>query len=176
MTNLSESPVMAEILRQYVEQAERSMKLAAQLAGKVLTGEMIASIRAGAVESGTGFIEASVYFDELVRIKDMKVLNYTMMPPLLPMVKYVETVGVDRFPYVPGFKDGRRSESDTINVYRIAEGLRRKFKREPNVRRGYRGIYNEPLRTDVLPRFFVALREHAGAFAMTKVRTFFEER
>lgn len=174
--NLHEDPVMAEILRRYVLQAESSMQLAARLAGKVLTGEMIASIRAGAVESGLGYIQASVYFDEIVRIKDMKVLNYASMPPLGPMVKYVETVGVSRFPFVPGYKDGRRSESETINVYRIAEGLRRKFKREPNVKRGYRGIYNDPIRYQVLPAFFTQLREHAGGFAFGKVRAFFDEK
>jgi hypothetical protein len=38
--------------------------------------------------------------------------------------------------------------------------------KEPNVKRGYRGVYNDPLKNDILPKFFFELRRHAGAGAI----------
>lgn len=161
-----ENPVFEEILNRYVNLAEQKFQQAVAASGLVLTSELRDSIRASALEKGAGYIQGHIYYSALLRIKDMKQLNYTRMPPFLAMVKFVESVGPSRFPYVPGYPPGMRPASYTVTVERIAAGIMRQFKREPNVKRGYRGVYNDPLKNDILPKFFHDLRTHAGLTAM----------
>lgn len=160
--SITENPVFAEILARYANEAEKAFRRQVNAEGIVMTGELLNSIRAGAIERGKGFITASVHYDMLLRIKDLKQLNYERMPPLSAMVKFVEKVGVGSFPYIPNYPKGLTPRSYTATVERIAEGLRHKLKKEPNVKRGYRGLYNDPLKNEILPRFFRDLREHAG--------------
>jgi len=167
--DILDSPVFEAILQRYVTLAEQKFKQILTQEGKVLTGDLRDSIRASAIEAGAGFIQGHIYFSSLLRIKDMRQLNYTRMPPFLAMLEYVEKVGPDKFPRVPGYPVGMRPASYTDTVERIAGGLMRKFKREPNVRRGYRGVYNDPLKNDILPAFFTDLRTHAGQTAMEAI-------
>lgn len=160
--SITENPIFAEILARYVNEAEKAFRRQVNAEGIVMTGDLLNSIRAGATERGKGFITASVHYNMLLRIKDLKQLNFERMPPLSAMVKFVEKVGVGSFPYIPGYPKGITPRSYTATVERIAEGLRHKFKKEPNVKRGYRGVYNDPIKNEILPRFFRDLREHAG--------------
>ena len=157
-----DNPVFTEILNRYVNESEKAFRRQLQAEGVVLTGDLLNSIRAGAMERGKGFITASVHYDMLLRIKDLKQLNFSRMPPMSAMVAFVEKVGVGAFPYIPGYPSGITPRGYTATVERIADGLRYKLKKEPNVKRGYRGVYNEPLKNEILPRFFRDLREHAG--------------
>ncbi len=170
------SPVLERILKSYVEHAEKTLKAAVIRENKVLTGEMLNAIRAGAVERGKDFISGHVNYSMLQRIRDMKTLNYTTVPPLPAMVKFVEKIGPDRFPVVSGYQNGKRPQTYTATVQRIAASLQNHFRREPNVKRGYRGIYNDPLKTDILPRFYRDLREHAGAFGLQQLSLIFSDK
>ncbi len=173
--SILDNPVFEEILQRYVNLAEEKFQQALASSGLVLTGELQDSIRSSALERGAGYIQGHIYFKSLLRIKDMKQLNYTRMPPFLAMVKYVESVGPDKFAFVPGYPAGVRPASYTDTVERIASGLMRHYKREPNVKRGYRGVYNDPLKNDILPQFFYDLRTHAGLTAMQTLSLNFKD-
>lgn len=175
MADILDNPVFEEILLRYVNLAEQKFKQALDASGLVLTGELQNSIRASALERGTNFIQGHIYYSSLLRLKDMKQLNYTRMPPFRAMVKFVESVGPERFPFVPGYPSGIRPASYTVAVERIAAGIMRQFKREPNVKRGYRGVYNDPLKNDILPNFFEDLRTHAGQLAMEQLSLNFKD-
>lgn len=170
-----DNPVFEEILKRYVNLAERKFQEALSQQGLVLTGQLKDSIRSSALERGAGYIQGHIYFSALLRIKDMRQLNYTRMPPFLAMLQYVESVGVDKFAFVPGYPPGMRPASYTVAVERIAVGIMRQFKREPNVKRSYRGVYNDPLKNDILPAFFQDLRTHAGQTAMKEISLMFKD-
>lgn len=173
--SILDSPIFGEVLQRYINEAERVFRREVSAQGLVLTGEMLDSIRAGAIERGQSFIQGSVHYNALLRLKDVRQLNYTRMPPFSAMVKFVETVGPDKFPNVPGYPNGMRPASYTQAVERIASGLMRFFKREPNVKRGYRGVYNDPLKNTILPEFFTELRQHASATALTELSLHFRD-
>lgn len=171
--SLSQNPIIEKILHDYANRCEVVFRREVQANNKVLTGELLASIRTGAVERGAGFIEAHIHYDALLRIRDMKTLNYKTVPPIGAMVQFVEKTGVDKFPIVHGYPD-KRPDSYTATVYRIATSLQYHFKRSPNVKRGYRGLYNDPLRKEILPKFYYELRQDAGAFALSTFRDYFQ--
>ncbi|GGM81833.1 hypothetical protein GCM10010967_11990 [Dyadobacter beijingensis] len=173
--SLIENPVFVEILRRYVQRAEQVISREVSAQGLVLTGEMLNSIKAAAVEKGTGWIQANVYYEALLRIKDLKTLNYSRMPPLSAMIKFVEQVGVQNFKYTPGYPRGVQKLDHQSRVERIAWGVRNVFRQEPNIKRGYRGVYNDPLKNQILPHFFTDLRQHAGLTAMTELRLLFTD-
>jgi hypothetical protein len=173
--SILDNPVFGEILQRYVNEAERVFRREVAAQGLVLTSSMLNSIRSSAVERGQGFVQGAVHYNALLRLKDMRQLNYTRMPPFAAMVKFVEAVGPDQFPHVPGYPDGMRPASYTVTVERIAAVIMRYFRREPNVRRGYRGVYNDPLKNTILPEFFEELRQHAGATALTELRLQFRD-
>lgn len=172
--SILDNPVFGEILQRYINEAERVFRREVAAQGLVLTGDMLNSIRSSAVEHGESFIQASVHYNALLRLKDMRQLNYTRMPPFAAMVKFVEAVGPDQFPHVPGYPKVRPASYITT-VERIAAGVMRYFRREPNVKRGYRGVYNDPLKNTILPEFFDELRRHAGSTALAELRLQFRE-
>lgn len=105
----------------------------------------------------------------------MKVLNYCMtVPPIKPLAEWVETVGVDNFPYVPGYRDAKvQPASDTQKIYRIAQALQYHLKAAPNIKRGYRGIYNDPLRLPVIPQFYQDMTAAVHVWAAQQFREAF---
>ena len=173
--DLLSNPVFARILQDYVNRAEVVFRREVQAQGKVLTGEMLQSIKATAIERGTGFIQASVHFDMILRLKDLKSLNFTRTPPIAAMREFVEQVGINNFAYIPGYKNGIRP-TDAIAVNRVAWGIKSQIKREPNVKRGYRGLYNDPLKNEILPLFFNELRQNAGLTALSHLRLMFTDK
>ena len=173
--SLVDNPIFAEILQRYVQRAEQVIAREVRAQGLVLTGEMLESIRAAAVEKGSGWIQANVAYEALLRIKDLKTLNYSRMPPLSAMIKFIEQVGVSNFKSIPGYPRGVQKLDHVSQVERIAWGIRHVFKQEPNIQRGYRGVYNEPLKNEILPHFFHDLRMHAGQTAMVQLRLQFND-
>lgn len=175
MTDITENPAIANIIQKYVALAERAFKQEVASAGLVMDGDLLSSIRAGALERGKEWLEGHVYYDMLLRVKDLRVLRYTTIPPLGAMVRYVEKIGVAQFPFVPGYPPGVSPSSQTLAVNRIAWGLRMHFRREPNVVRGYRGVYNEPLTNRILPQFMLELREQAGQTGLHQFKLLFND-
>lgn len=173
MENLVDSPVIQSILETYAEEAVRVFKRETQRAGLVSSGDMLNSIRESALLKGQDFISARVEYNEVFRLKDIKLLRYTTVPPVEPIREWVER-NLSKFPRVPGYKDSSKISTEK-KIERISAAVVFKMQREPNVKRGYRGIYNEPFTKEVLPRFFRDLRENAGAHAMTTFRAIFND-
>lgn len=173
MENLVDSDVIKTILERYADEAVRVFKREAQRAGLVSSGEMLNSIKESAMQKGQDFISARVEYDEVFRLKDVKLLRYTTVPPVEPIREWVER-NLSKFPRVPGYKDASKLSNEK-KIKRISSAIVFKLQREPNVKRGYRGIYNEPFTKEVLPRFFRDLRENAGAHALTTFRAIFND-
>ncbi len=157
------------ILEKYVTLAEQAFKSRIQAAGLVLTGELLSSFRQEAGRVGEGYVEAKLTMAAHGRIKDLRRMNYSRTPPLLAMESYVEKVGVGSFAYVPGYPTGVFPATESKAVERIAWAFKMSRARRPNVVRGYRGIYSDPLLKDVLPYLFSDL---ATACNLTASRAF----
>ena len=183
MENLLDNPVIQNIIENYQNEAVRVFKREVKASGKVWTGDMLNSIRASAIERASDFISAKIEYSEVLRLKDVKQLNFSTIPPYdkktvrgnSSILEWVRG-NFEGFSYVPGYKGKDPSEVDhEIAVKRITGAVVFSLRREPNVKRGYRGIYNEPLTKDVLPRFWRDLRENAGAHALSNFRQIFQD-
>jgi hypothetical protein len=175
MEDFENSAVLKKVLNDFVNLAERRFREAIVREGKVLSGELLNSIREGAIEEGQGFISAHVNFSEILRIKDMKSLNFTRTPPIQAMREYVEKVGISNFGTIPGYKFGDRPPTETEAIERVAWGLKMAKKTIPNVKRGYRGIYNDELKNYILPKFYDDMSKSTQAFALTQIRIMFND-
>jgi hypothetical protein len=162
---LIEHPIINKLLEQFVQRLAKAFEKTVQREGLISTGELLNSIRAEGVKYGSNFISAHVSYSDLLRVKDMDQLTYTTIPPLAPLADWVERTGVDKFAYVPGFKQGEQSASEIHNIYRIASGIRYHLRASPNIRRGYRGIYNDPMKNKLLPDFYDEMRAAIRAAA-----------
>lgn len=89
----------------------------------VLSTELINSL-SYQVHDATAESIASVQlaFNDYGRMRDMRRLFYTKMPPVEAMEKFVEAIGVNKFKYVPGYSRGR-FPSENIAIKRIAWGI-----------------------------------------------------
>ena len=163
--NLIQHPVISALLQQFIKKTEKAFQSAVEREGLISSGELLNSIRAESVQTGSDFISAHVSYSDLLRIKDMKALEYSTIPPIAPLVDWVERVGLSKFPYVPGYPNGVGSASETEQIYRIAAGLQYHLKAFPSVRRGYRGIYNDNLKYTLLPSFYEDMRAAVTAAA-----------
>ncbi|KAB7728013.1 hypothetical protein F5984_19860 [Rudanella paleaurantiibacter] len=174
---LSTNRDAAKVLDGYILKAEELFKSRIAEAGLVLTSEMLSSFRTFAAEEGDGFVQARLRMSALVRISDMRDLNYPRTPPLAAMERFVELTGVNKFPIVPGYptKNLIRPASETATIERIAWGIKMNRARNPNVKRGYRGIYSDPLLQDVLPYLFRDLFDAANLTAVRGFKLLFSE-
>lgn len=168
--SFEDNPVLVKIMEDFLKIGETRFKQAVRATGLELTGDLHNSIREGGVERAKGFIRGSVMYSELLRIKDMKQLNYTTIPPRRAMVAFVEKIGISRFPVIPGYQDGRRPASETQAIQRVARALQWHFKSTPNITRGYRGIYNDELKYNLLPVFYDTMEQAALAWAAEEFR------
>ncbi|GAB3990375.1 hypothetical protein GCM10028807_17400 [Spirosoma daeguense] len=159
----------AKILDAYLLQAERLFIARIQAAGKVLTGELINSFRREAAKEAGEFVEARLHLAATGRLLDLRRMDFSRTPPLLAMENYVQKVGIGAFAYVPGYPAGSFPASESRAVERIAWAYKMSLQRKPNVVRGYRGIYSDPLLNDVLPYLF---RDLATACNLTASQAF----
>jgi hypothetical protein len=159
----------AQILDAYIQKAEQAFQSRIQAAGKVLTGELLRSFRRTAAREAGDFVEARLELAAHGRILDLRRMNFSRTPPLVAMENYVEKVGVGSFAYVPGYKPGVFPRTESQAVQRIAWAYKMSMARRPNVVRGYRGIYSDPLLNDVLPYLF---KDLATACNLTASRAF----
>ncbi|UHG93383.1 hypothetical protein [Spirosoma oryzicola] len=169
----------AKILDTYIEKAKELFIRRAQDAGLNLTGELLHSFRTFAAQEAGSYVEARLTMSPLARIKDLQSLNYARTPPLSAMVRMVENnlakYGRAHFyKGVPGYPKGVWPASETQAIERIAWGYKMALQRFPNVIRGYRGMYSDPLLKDVLPYLFRDLVEAAGHTAMKGMKLAFE--
>lgn len=170
-----ETEQIARLLNAYIQRAEEAFKRRITSQGLVLTGEMLGSFRQYAAERGEGYVSARLAMTSYVRIKDLKSMNYSRTPPLQAMIDYVEAVGLDKFAYVPGYPKGMWPASKTVAIERVAWGIKMNMQRHPNVKRGYRGIYADPLLTEILPNLFRDLTDDTRRTAMLGVKQLFSQ-
>jgi len=187
MENLVDSDLIRGILEVYAHEAVRVFRLEVQRAGLEATGEMLNSIRFAAIEKGKDFISAKIEYSEVYRLKDMKSLRYTSIPPASVFEAWVRKKKKPiYFTKIPGYKDNSEtvrqfkagllsSEDRDQMLDRIAAAMTFYYRRRPNVKRGYRGIYNDPLNKYVLPRFWDDLHQNAGMHALVQFRAIFND-
>lgn len=137
---------LKEALDKAVNAAVFEMKRRAKAANLFLTGDMIDSFRAEAAEVTKDYFSKQINMSGYVRMKDLRSMHYVRTPPLDSMEYYVKAIGVHNFYYVPGYSEGKRPTSDEVAVARISWALKMKYKRLPNRKRGYRGIYSDVVR------------------------------
>ncbi|WP_375445741.1 hypothetical protein [uncultured Fibrella sp.] len=166
---------IAQLLNAYIQKAENAFQRRISSQGLVLTGEMLNSFRQYAAERGEGYVEAKLGMVGYLRMKDLKSLNYSRTPPLRALMDFVEKVGVDKFAYVPGYPQGVKPATEAKAIERIAWGIKMNMQRHPNVKRGYRGIYADPLLSEVLPNFFRDLTDDSNRTAMLGVKQLFSQ-
>lgn len=89
-----------------------------------LTHALISSF-ANQVHNATSESIASVQlaFLDYGRMKDMRRLFYTKMPPVEAMEEFVRKVGLSKFKYVPGYSSQSKVPSESIAIKRIAWGI-----------------------------------------------------
>lgn len=130
-------------LEKAVDEAVIDMKRSIQAANLVLTGEMLSSFTVGATKAVNDHISKQIDMVGYVRISDLRSRNYVRTPPIEAMEYFVKSAGVHSFYYVPGYPDGKWPSNDEIAVRRIASAIKKSFKRLPDRKRGYRGIYSK---------------------------------
>lgn len=89
----------------------------------VLSTELINSL-SYQVHDATAESIASVQlaFNDYGRMRDMRRLFYTKMPPVEAMEKFVESIGINKFKYIPGYSRGK-IPAENIAIKRIAWGI-----------------------------------------------------
>lgn len=75
-------------------------------------------------EMSTKIQSLLIGFNDYGRMKEMRSLVFTKMPPVESIESYVEKIGVSKFKYVPGYKRGN-IPSESIAKKRIAWGIAR---------------------------------------------------
>ncbi len=90
----------------------------------VFTEQTLNSLQAQ-VMNGSGEITGKMLlsFLEAGRFKDMKQLTYKKMPPIEVFEDYIKQVGISKFSYVPGYKNGQFPTSQSKAINRIAWGI-----------------------------------------------------
>jgi len=192
MTANQHNEAFEKVWADLIQMTVKTLRYAVNQAGLEDTGDLLESIQPGVVNASKNWIEGSVYYDALLRVKDIKTLHYTTIPPLAPLIEWVERQGVNKFPFVPGYPNGVKKAGETASIIRIAEGIRWFLKSYPNVTRNYRGrsrtvagskreikklqkagIYNEVVNEIVMPEFWIALRGFAISYTIaTMYETF----
>lgn len=165
----------AKILEGYLVKAEEAFKNRARAAGLNLTGELLDSFRRYAATEGDGFVEARLQMVGYFRMKDLRSMSYSRTPPLAAIEAFVEATGVNKFAFIPGYPKGIKPASEFAAIERIAWGIKMNRQRFPNISRGYRGIYSDPLLSDVLPYLFRDLTDQTNLIAMRGLKLLFTE-
>ena len=169
MADFTNNPIQEKLYSELAARIEKQFKHAVQFAGLKDTGDLENSIRAGSVKIGDKTISTSVVFSALLRLKDMKNLSYSTIPPLAPLIDWVERIGLGKFAYVPGYPEGVKKPTESEQIFRIASGIQYHLKASPNIKRGYRGIYNDELFKKIIPEFLETLRASSEVWAKMSI-------
>ncbi|OIN55432.1 hypothetical protein [Arsenicibacter rosenii] len=161
------------VLNKYMQEAERLFKQRAQAARLELTGDLINSFKTEAATAADNFVSARLTMAAYARFRDLQRMSYFRSPPLSSMEYFVEKVGVEKFAYVPGYDSFSKPVTEIKAINRIAWGLKMARHRYPDVKRGYRGIYADPLLKDVLPNLFFDIKQQAGLTALRQLKLMF---
>jgi hypothetical protein len=113
-----------KIIEDLTREAVGYFEKAIEAKGLILTSELRNNFRYDVVAGAGGLLaSATIYFEGYGRILDMKKLRYSTVANLDAMEAFVEKIGVDKFPYVPGYTDKTRVPTVNQAVKRIAAGI-----------------------------------------------------
>lgn len=139
-----------EITREAIKYFEKAI----ERAGLVLTGELKNNIEFQIIQQASKLSVAGVIsFNGYGRLKDMRVLNYSMMPPIEAMEYFVQKLNIENFAYVPGYKiygSGMWYATDRTAVKRIAWAVAMSRKKVPTVRHNTRNRWYNKTKADFM--------------------------
>jgi hypothetical protein len=116
--------IIDEELGDYRGQVLELLAAALQARGLVFSGELLKSLQAQVLAASVQNIASmGVEFEEYGRIREMKFQGRTKAPPIEEMEAYVRKVGINNFPYVPGYGFKSRPVGNARTINRIAWGL-----------------------------------------------------
>jgi len=127
MAELSEQQIkdlVGRSLEQWYRIVYSRLEGAIKAKGLMLEGNLLESLRGEISTAGTDLAgQLTLYFTDYGRYQDMKHRYKGKMPPFAEMLKYVEKVGIDKFKFVPGYKEEKRPSDARVVANRIAWGL-----------------------------------------------------
>lgn len=89
----------------------------------VLTDELRRSLHFEVIQAtAAGTARLLLQFEDAGRIRDMRIVFGSKMPPVQALEEYVKEVGVANFKSVPGYAPGKMP-TDSIAIRRIAWGI-----------------------------------------------------
>jgi hypothetical protein len=135
MTEQERDTLVEQELRDWASQV--MLVLARKLVEKklVLGGALLRSLQYQVLQLAVGQQKAIIGFYDSGRMRDMRKLHYTKMPPIKVMEDFVRKVGVDHFKFIPGSAKGRAPVSQSRAVNRIAWGIAVSIRQGNSVRR-----------------------------------------
>lgn len=143
---MTDAPIIEladEIIEEITKDAINNFRQALADNKLVFTQELYESFQYNIVRNAE-MLYSEISFKQYGRYKDMKELKFSShIPPVDAMEFFVEKTGVDKFAWVPGYKqnDGVPTE---IATRRIAWAIASHYNRVPSIKRGYKGTwYNE---------------------------------
>ena len=127
MAELSDAEVKALVassLAQWYKIVYGRLDAAIKKQGLVLNGDLLSSLH-GEIHSAGADLDGqlSLYFTDHGRYQDMKHRYQGKMPPIEAMIRYVEKVGIEKFRFIPGYKEGKKPKDERKIANRIAWGL-----------------------------------------------------
>lgn len=143
-----------ELAEEITRDAVRYFEKAIEKAGIVLTGELKNNIEYQIIQQASKLSVAGVIsFKGYGRMKDMRTLTYSMMPPIEAMEYFAEKVNIENFAYVPGYKtydSGMWYATDRIAFKRIAWAVAMSRKKVPVVRHNARNRWYNKTKADFM--------------------------
>lgn len=140
--------IAGEVLEEITADALLYFQRALQNKGLVLTQELMQSFRYHIIRSAQ-VVAAEIEFRDYGRFKDMKRLQFGLMPPIDAMELFVEKIGMGAFAFVPGYGADRRVPTVNNAVRRIAAGI--SFSRRgKTVNRKYSGTWYNQTKMDMI--------------------------
>ena len=124
MTNEQINDWVATELGDWGENTNRLLIEAIQKKKLTLTTELLRSLQFQVFRATEHSVNRiSFAFQGYGRIREMKTLFYDSMPPVEELEKFVAKVGLEKFKYVPGYKNKARVPSESQAIKRIAWGI-----------------------------------------------------
>lgn len=113
--------------------------------------ELLRSLSAAVTRASEGAEgKISLSFQEYGRYRDMRKLIYTSQPPVDDIKDWIKSIGLDKFKYIPGYRNSNRVPTRDIALNRIAWSIARGIQKRHIVKRAKRQVwYASPLYTEI---------------------------
>ncbi len=134
---------MLELATEVTRDAIAYFEKAIEREGIILTSQLRNSFEYRIItQAGRLAASAEIMFSSYGRFKDMRTLNYVMLPPIDLMEEFVEKIGLNQFAYIHGY-EGKAVPTVPNAANRLAWAIAIRLKRAKIVRRPNKGWYNQ---------------------------------